>query len=153
MDLTPTLIKVKRRESNTTVKKNIMKPVKLQNLVANCCKYRKYSLAKFAYFQYICIRAVAISARNTNVLIICKLRKAIFSVFYNISQPNFAILLILISSLREFTFFLLNSKISLTCKLSILYTFSHMLLENTCMQKISHCWQNHCIFRTWSWSI
>jgi hypothetical protein len=27
---------------------------------------------------------------------ICKLRKAIFSAFYNISQPNFAILLILV---------------------------------------------------------
>jgi hypothetical protein len=24
------------------------------------------------------------------------------------------------------------------------------LLENTCMQKPSRCWQNHCIFRTWS---
>jgi hypothetical protein len=28
-----------------------MKLVKLQNLVVKCCK----SLAKFAYFQYICI--------------------------------------------------------------------------------------------------
>jgi hypothetical protein len=71
-----------------------MKSVKLQNLVTKCLcdvtlsvyrnvvKYRKYSLAKFAYFQYICI---TISARNTNILKICKLRKAIFSVFYNIS--------------------------------------------------------------------
>jgi hypothetical protein len=24
------------------------------------------------------------------------------------------------------------------------------ILENTCMQKPSSCWQNHCIFRTWS---
>jgi hypothetical protein len=24
------------------------------------------------------------------------------------------------------------------------------LLENTCMQKPSPCWQNHCIFQTWS---
>jgi hypothetical protein len=24
------------------------------------------------------------------------------------------------------------------------------ILENTCMQKPSPCWQNHCIFRTWS---
>ena len=38
---------------------------------------------------------LAISARNTKVYKICKLCKAIFSVFYNISQPNFAILLIL----------------------------------------------------------
>jgi hypothetical protein len=35
---------------------------------------------------------VAISARNTKVYKLCK---AIFSAFYNISQPNFAILLIL----------------------------------------------------------
>ena len=33
------------------------------------------------------------SARNTNIYKICQLRKAIFSTFYNISQPNFAILL------------------------------------------------------------
>jgi hypothetical protein len=56
-------------------------------------------------------KMVTISARNTNLLKICKLRKAVFSVFYNISQPNFAILLILISSLREFTFFCLNQKL------------------------------------------
>ena len=36
---------------------------------------------------------VAISARNTKVYKICELCKAIFSAFYNISQPNFAILL------------------------------------------------------------
>jgi hypothetical protein len=35
----------------------------------------------------------------------------IFSKLYNISQPNFAILLILISSLREFTFFCLDKKL------------------------------------------
>jgi hypothetical protein len=39
-------------------------------------------------------KMVTISARNTNILKICKLRKAVFSAFYNISQPNFAILLI-----------------------------------------------------------
>ena len=44
-------------------------------------------------------KMVTISARKyTNIYKICKLRKAIFSVFYNISQPNFEILLILISS-------------------------------------------------------
>ena len=32
---------------------------------------------------------------NTNISKICKLRKTIFSVFYNISPSNFAILLIL----------------------------------------------------------
>jgi hypothetical protein len=43
------------RLTNTAVKKNVMKLVKLQNLVAKCCKNRKYSLAKFANFQYIWI--------------------------------------------------------------------------------------------------
>jgi hypothetical protein len=43
-------------------------------------------------------KMVTISARNTNILKICKLRKAIFSVFYNISQPNLAILLISLCS-------------------------------------------------------
>ena len=33
---------------------------------------------------------VTFSARNTNIYKICKLRRAIFSVFYNISQPNLA---------------------------------------------------------------
>ena len=44
-------------------------------------------------------KMVTISARNTNILKMCKLRNAIFPVFYNILQPNFAILLI---SLRSF---------------------------------------------------
>jgi hypothetical protein len=39
-------------------------------------------------------KMVTISARNTNILKICKVRKAIFSAFYNISQPNFAIFII-----------------------------------------------------------
>jgi hypothetical protein len=47
---------------------------------------------------------VAISARNTKVYKIFELCKAIFSSFYNISQPNFAILLILVCSFREYTF-------------------------------------------------
>jgi hypothetical protein len=36
-------------------------------------------------------KMATISARNTNILKICKLRKAIFSVFYTISPPNFAL--------------------------------------------------------------
>jgi hypothetical protein len=48
---------------------------------------------------------VAISARNTKVSKICELYKAIFSAFYNISKPNFAILLILVCSFGEYTFF------------------------------------------------
>ena len=67
-------------------------------------------------------KMVTISARNTNILKMCKLRKAIFSVFYNISQPNFALLLISLCSfelLCLIPFSLLRLKFSLTCKLSI----------------------------------
>jgi hypothetical protein len=46
-------------------------------------------------------KMVAISARNTKVYKICDLCKAIFSAFYNISQPNFAILLILVYALSS----------------------------------------------------
>jgi hypothetical protein len=35
------------------------------------------------------LKTVTISARNTNVLKICKLCKTILSKLYNISQPNF----------------------------------------------------------------
>jgi hypothetical protein len=43
-------------------------------------------------------KMVAISARNTKVYKIYKLCKAIFSAFYDISQPKFASLLILVCS-------------------------------------------------------
>jgi hypothetical protein len=52
-------------------------------------------------------KAVIFTARNTNIYKICELHRAIFSSFYNNSQPNFAILLILIS------FFLPRSKFCL----------------------------------------
>jgi hypothetical protein len=45
---------------------------------------------------------VAISARNTKVYKICEFVKF---AFYNISQPDIAILLILLRSFREYTFF------------------------------------------------
>ena len=59
-----------------------------------------------ANFVYIYIRTgnvtgkirtkiVTFSVRNINIYKIRKLREAIFSVFYNICKPNFAILLIL----------------------------------------------------------
>jgi hypothetical protein len=59
-------------------------------------KCGKYSLANFVLRAEIAAafgpNVVAISrARNTKVYKICKLCKAIFSAFYNISQPNFAI--------------------------------------------------------------
>ncbi len=43
-------------------------------------------------------KVVQISARNTKVYKICEICRAIFSSFYNISRPNYAILLILICS-------------------------------------------------------
>jgi hypothetical protein len=62
-------------------------------MLRNVVELGKYSLAKFP--NLYCIRAeivpifgskmVTISARNTNIYKMCKLRKAIFSVFYNIS--------------------------------------------------------------------
>jgi hypothetical protein len=78
----------------------------LQNLVAKNCKiwlrkfvkYRKYSLVKFAYFQYVCItcgncytifepKMVTISARNTNILKIyanfARLYFLYFTTFHN----------------------------------------------------------------------
>ena len=39
-------------------------------------------------------KVVIFTARQTNIYKICQLQRAIFSSFYNISQPNFAILLI-----------------------------------------------------------
>jgi hypothetical protein len=73
-----------------------MKLVKLQNLVAKCCKALKnIAFQSFQILYMFVLRAeivtifgskmVTISARNTNIYNICKFRKAIFSVFYNIS--------------------------------------------------------------------
>jgi hypothetical protein len=60
---------------------------------------------KFANFVYNCIthsknnhfgsKMVMFPVRNANIYKICELHRAIFSSFYNNSQPNFAILLIL----------------------------------------------------------
>ena len=102
----------KRTKSFTTARKRILRLVELQGLVAKCCKIRKYSLAKFANFVYICTtrgksyhfhcnfssKMVTFSARNINIYKICKLHRAVFSVLYNILPPNCAILLILNSS-------------------------------------------------------
>ena len=49
----------------------------------------------FAAILIISSKMVTFSARNTNLYKICKLRRAICSVFCYISPPNFAILLIL----------------------------------------------------------
>jgi hypothetical protein len=93
------LSKEKGINLNTTAKNNIMKLVKLQNLVAKCCKaWKNMVLQNLQIFSMFVLPAeivtifsskmVTISARNTNILKICKLRKAIFT-----------------SSLREFFFF------------------------------------------------
>ena len=93
--------------------KSKLKLVKLQSLVAKCCKIRKYIALQTLQILYTFVlhaeiatifgpNVVAISARNTKVYKICK---AIFSAFYNISQPNFAILLILVCSFQKYTFF------------------------------------------------
>ena len=52
----------------------------------------------YHFWAEIASKMVTFSPRNTNIYKICKLRKAIFPVFYNISPPNFAILLTLGSS-------------------------------------------------------
>ena len=86
-----------------------------------------YSLKKFAIFLIVYgaeivtifeLKVVTISAYNTIIITkICELlRKAIFSVFYNILPPNFRILLLLKGSFQEFCFFCLDlagSEISL----------------------------------------
>ncbi len=92
----------------------------------------KYSLPEFANFLIIVLRAeiattfgskmVTISARDTIIRKFANFAKAIFSVFYNITPPNFGILLLFEKgSFQEF-FFRLDlpiSKISLSCKLPI----------------------------------
>jgi hypothetical protein len=82
--------------------------------LAKCCKMRKIQLCKVCKFCILlyCVRKlivaqnmVAISVRNTKVYKICELCKSIFSTFYNISQPNYAaILLILVCSFQKYTF-------------------------------------------------
>ena len=106
--LTSTYLLARRTKSFATARKRILRLVELQSLVAKCCKIRKiYSLAQLARLVCICItreksyhsrqfssKMVTFSARNTNIYNIWELRKAIFSVFYNISSPNVVILLI-----------------------------------------------------------
>ena len=51
------------------------------------------------------LKMVTISTRNTIIRKFANFPKAIFSVFYNISPPNFGILLLLRGSFRIFRFF------------------------------------------------
>jgi hypothetical protein len=77
-----------------------MKLVKSQNLVAKCCKTLKiYSLAKFAFLYKFVLRAEIVTIFEPKMIQnLQTLQDYIFSKFYNISQPNFAILLISLCS-------------------------------------------------------
>ena len=44
---------------------------------------------------HFCREMLTFSSHNTNIYKTCKLHRAKFSLFYNISPPNFAVLLIL----------------------------------------------------------
>ena len=93
----------------TTARKSILESVKLQSLVAKCCKMKKIALCKFRQFcRYLCItcrnlRHVLLSRKWCKLLhVIQKYTKFVKfaglyspASFYNISPPNFAILLIL----------------------------------------------------------
>ena len=92
------------------------KYIRLQNLQI------LYTLVLRAEIATIFVpNVVAISKRNTKVYKICELCKAIFSTFYNISQPNFAISLTLVCSFREYTFCAKIKKLVYNGKLGIVY--------------------------------
>jgi hypothetical protein len=88
----------------------------------NVVKWGKYSLAKFAIFSHCalqtgnCIPNTRIGCQfpvcNTKWLKNGKLRKAISSTFYNISQRNFGILLILWCSFKLWWNFCLDRNFS-----------------------------------------
>jgi hypothetical protein len=84
---------------------SILKLVKLQSLVAKCCKMENIALQSSQILYTFALRAEIpttfrpkMVARNTKYTKFATLCKAIFSAFYNISQPNFANLLILVCS-------------------------------------------------------
>ena len=90
----------------TTALKSILKLVKLLSLVVKRCKMWKMYACEDCKFVYFCITHEKLiptsrnvryqfSVRNTKVYKIRKISRAIFSSFYNILQPNFAILPIL----------------------------------------------------------
>ena len=88
---------------------------------------------KFANFVYFCITRgkeqsdfemrLHFSARNTKVYKICKLYRTIFCTFYNISQPNFTILLNLGNSFQGVLINIFNSKVCLKRESSIILGF------------------------------
>jgi hypothetical protein len=97
-----------RMKSNTAAKKSVLEWVKLQiykDGLVNVVKWRKYTALWSSQILYIfvlrvvkivtfCSKMVILSVCNANIYKICEFHRAIFSSFYNNSQPNFAILLI-----------------------------------------------------------
>ena len=134
-------------------------------------KYGKYSPAKFANFVYICItrgksyhfrgnfssKMVTFSARNTNVYKICKLCRAIFFIFYNISPPNFATLLILTSSfIAVVKDFVLPAQFDLWSIMQIVHCYqdadiwmrSHRLRQLVVDRSVASCQRSKLILKT-----
>ena len=86
----------------TTALKSVLKLVKLQSLVAKCCKMQKIQPVKFANFVYFCItrgkliplsrKRYQFSPRNTKVYKICKLCSSTkFRMLFNAVVMNFTI--------------------------------------------------------------
>jgi hypothetical protein len=99
----PTLTKILNSTSLDktfiTAWKSVTKLVIFQSFVAKCCKML-YNIAlqnlQFSVILYYKREMVPTSVRNTKWLHEhCKFRKAMLFAFYNISQWNFAVLLIL----------------------------------------------------------
>jgi hypothetical protein len=108
--------------------KSITKLVIFQSFVAKCCKMRIiYSPAKFAVFQSFCIinwyrflkKGINFPCVMTKWLKNGKLRRAVLSTFYNISQRNIGIFLILWCSFKAVMKFLSRSKFCLLGNRSI----------------------------------
>ncbi len=90
----------KNKIHHYSYRKSILKLVKLQSLVAKCCKIRKIQPCKFREFSillyYVQKFAPLLSRKWCKFLHViqeytkfCKIWSAIFSAFYNISRPNF----------------------------------------------------------------
>ena len=95
--------------------KNLLKVVTFHNLVEKCCNVWKiYNLTKFANFLIV-LRAEIVTTFGSKMITIFRrdtkhkkseLCKAIFSVFCDISPPNFGILPLLKGAFQEFRVFL-----------------------------------------------
>ena len=92
---------------------------------------------KLPFLPQISSKMGTFSTRNTNIYKIRKLYRAIFSVFYNVPPPNFAILLIqdpLFSCFKKFhSCCQVRPLLYLLCKLSII-TFRQQSILNSIFQ-------------------